>query len=313
MNDYYEPIRHVVTPAEEGWLLKTVLQRCLHVSRSLLVQLKRTEYGIMLNGSRVFINVKVTAGDVVEIRMLQEYSDDILPQPLPIHILYEDDHLLIVNKEAGMIVHPTIGHYTNTLANGVVYHWQQAGVKHRFRPIHRLDQYTSGIVAIAKNRYVHHLLSEALKSRQIDRHYVALVHGCVLQSSGTIDAPIDRAPDDPHRRMVTVEGYPAITHYEVIKRYAHMTMIRATLETGRTHQIRVHFQHIGHPLLGDPLYGVDDRQIDPIHPLQIDRQALHAIQLSFAHPLTKKSLTFKAPLPPDMEKLVAEASPLDMN
>lgn len=302
MNEYYAPISYEVTSAEEGWLLKTVLRQRMQVSRSLLTQLKRTERGIELNGVRQRINVKVMVGDVIDIRMQQERSDDILPQPLPVQQLYEDDHLLIVNKAADIVVHPTRGHYTNTLANGVVYHWRRAGVNHRFRPIHRLDQQTSGVIAIAKNPYVHHILSEMLKARQVVREYVAIVHGQVNDETGTINAPIDRDLEQPHLRIVTSGGYEAITHYEVLQRHQQFTLVRARLETGRTHQIRVHMHHIGHPIIGDALYKIDDKGtgLDSL----IERQALHAAKLVIIHPITKQSMTFTAPLPPDMEQVL---------
>lgn len=299
---YYDPLIYIVPPEEDGWLLKTIIQRKMHVSRSLLARLKMTERGITVNGNRVYISVKVHAGDVVELRMEQEYSHDILPQPLPVDILYEDEHILVVNKSAGMIVHPTIGHYMNTLANAVMYHWQQAGKKHRFRPVHRLDQFTSGALAIAKTPYVDHILSEQMKQQQFERQYVALVHGALAHLKGTIDAPIDRDPNEPHRRIVTKAGYRSVTHYEVVEQFAEqMTMVHVWLETGRTHQIRVHMTHIGHPLLGDELYATDASHAMPY---QMKRQALHAMKLSFTHPITQQRVAFEAPLPDDMKEAI---------
>lgn len=301
---YYEPIVYKVPLEEDGWILKTILQKKMLISRTLLSKLKQTALGIMVNGERKYISVKVFVGDRVEVRMEREVSEDILPQDIPLSIIYEDEHLLIVNKEAGMIVHPTHGHYINTLANGVVYYWQQAGKSYRFRPVHRLDQDTSGVLAIAKNPYAHHLLSEQMKQQQVEKQYVALVHGTVTKENGTIDAPIDRNPEEPHIRIIKSDGYPAVTHYEVERQFQHASQVRLKLETGRTHQIRVHMKHLGHPLIGDKMYGQELIEKADTLP-QMARQALHAIKLGFHHPISKDWIEFEAPLPEDMSWFVS--------
>ena len=204
---YYEPLVYIVPPEEEGFILKTVLQKRLMVSRKLLSRIKLTEHGITVNGERQYINIKVKAGDRVEIRMEEEQSEDILPQDLPLHILHEDEHLLILAKDAGIIVHPTHGHYVNTIANGVVYHWQQAGITCRFRPVHRLDQETSGVLAIAKTPYVHQQISEQMIQHLVKKEYLAFVWGTLASPTGTINEPIDRDPDQPHVRIVRPDGY----------------------------------------------------------------------------------------------------------
>ncbi len=252
---YYKPLEYIVPAEDDGMVLRTILQKRMGVSRKLLSRLKLTEQGITVNGERKYIDVKVRAGDRVAARMEMEASDDILPQPLPIDILYEDDELLVLNKEAGMIVHPTHGHYTDTLANGVVHYWREKGVSFRFRPVHRLDQETSGVLAVAKNPYVHQQISEEMQAHGLKKEYVALVHGVIGSDEGTVDAPIDRNPLAPHVRIVTPAGYPAVTHYRVERRFREATLVRLWLETGRTHQIRVHMRHLGHPLLGDKMYG----------------------------------------------------------
>ncbi|MDR9856865.1 RluA family pseudouridine synthase [Paenibacillus sp. VCA1] len=328
MTSYYPPITYIVPEAEDGWLLKAILLRRMHVSRKLQSRLKLTEQGITLNGRRVYTSVPVQAGDEVAIRMEQETSDDILPQPIPFEILYEDEHILVVNKEAGMIVHPTHGHYTGTLANGVVDYWRQKGEAFRFRAVHRLDQETTGVLAIAKNPYVHQHISEQMIGNRVDKTYLALVHGTPEPPEGEIDGPIDRDPEEPHRRIVTPDGYPSRTKYRVLESWADGSLVRLNLETGRTHQIRVHMTSIGCPLIGDKLYrhdvykDIESQGSDPGNEAEahvslmpsfarnivlldraIPRQALHAFELSFEHPVTHEKMTFQAPMPEDMREL----------
>jgi 23S rRNA pseudouridine1911/1915/1917 synthase len=302
---YYQPLQYMVPPEEDGWLLRTILQNRLQLSRKLLSRLKLTEAGITVNGERCYITVRVRSGDLVEIRMQEEESEDILPQDIPIDRVYEDDHLLIVNKPPGMIVHPTHGHYTNTLANGVVHYWKTRGERYRFRPVHRLDQETSGVLAIAKNPYAHQSISEQMQEDQVQKLYLAVVYGTLAENSGTIDAPIDRSVDNPHVRVVTRDGYRAVTHYRVVARYASATLVELRLETGRTHQIRVHMQHIGHPLIGDKMYLLDQPARFKGMPM-IDRHALHAHRLGFKHPVDRRELEFVAELPDDMQRLIKE-------
>lgn len=320
MTAYYEPIIYEVTEQEDGWLLKTVLQRRLGVSRKLLSRIKLTERGVMLNGERVYISVPVKAGDTVSVSLEQEESEDILPQPIPFEIVFEDSALLIVNKAPGMIVHPTHGHYTDTLANGVVHYWREKGEKVRFRPVHRLDQETSGLIAIAKNAYIHQHISEQLIAGTVTKKYVALVHGCPVPAEGAVDGPIDRDPLEPHRRIVTETGYPALTRYAVSECYGSASLAELRLETGRTHQIRVHMTSIGHPLIGDKLYTWNDApgRSGIAKPAEADgldqsigRQALHAGELGFKHPLTGEEMLFRAPLPGDMEELRQRLSSKD--
>lgn len=310
MTTYYDPIKYTVPTEDEGMLLKTVLSKRLGVSRKLMSKLKLTEQGIKLNGERVYISVKVRAGDLVELRMEKEVSDDILPEPIPFDILYEDDHLLVVNKKAGIIVHPTHGHYTGTLANGVVHYWREKGEEVRFRPVHRLDQDTSGVLCIAKNPYVHQHISEQMIAGTVDKRYIAIVFGIPTPAEGTVDGPIDRDPEEPHRRIVTPDGYPARTLYNTETYYPWASKVRIKLETGRTHQIRVHMSHIGCPLIGDKFYShlppgsseISEARLEAAHSW-IDRQALHASELVIFHPITGERMTFTAPLPSDMQQL----------
>jgi 23S rRNA pseudouridine1911/1915/1917 synthase len=304
---YYEPLTYTVPASEDGLELRAILQRRLFISRKLLSRLKQTEQGITVNGERRYISHRVREGDLVEVRMEEETSDDILPQYIPVEVIYEDEHLLIVNKPAGLIVHPTTGHWSNTLANGIVHMWQERGLRIRFRPIHRLDKETSGVLAVAKNPYVHQHVSEQMKAGTVEKEYEALVLGAVSPASGTVDAPIDRNPDSPHFRIVTPAGYPSVTHYRVLERFKDATFLSIRLETGRTHQIRVHMAHLGHPLLGDAMYGPEAGVPAglPCGPgageqMVLKRQALHAARLSFSHPVTRERLVFKAPLPSDL-------------
>lgn len=311
MTEYYDPIEYQVTESEDGWQVKSVLQRRLGVSRKLLSRIKLTERGVLLNGERVFISVPVKAGDTVSVSLEKETSADILPEPIPFEIVFEDESLLIVNKAAGMIVHPTHGHYTGTLANGVVHYWLEQGERFRFRPVHRLDRETSGLIAVAKNAYVHQHISEQLIAGEVTKKYTALVHGCPNPAEGTIDGPIDRDPAEPHRRIVTESGYPALTFYTVAECLGAGARVELRLGTGRTHQIRVHMTSLGHPLIGDKFYrmpGLDklpqaQREAVTGWDEAIGRQALHASELGFRHPLTGEPLTFTSALPADMREL----------
>lgn len=307
-------------------LLKTIMQKRMGISRKLISRLKLTEQGIMLNGTRVYISVKVQAGDLVEIRMEQERSDDMLPQPMELHILYEDEHLLVLNKPAGIVVHPTHGHYTDTLANGVVHYWLEQGWNYRFRAVHRLDQDTSGVLVVAKNPYVHQHVSEQMIAGTVDKRYVAFVHGKPASEAGDIEGPIDRDPIEPHRRIVTPDGYPSLTRYKVSETFKSASVVELKLETGRTHQIRVHMLSIGCPLIGDrmyrhPVYNVQHANaskaaFEPAAPptgqeaasvmgldSRIGRQALHAASLTLVHPIEGRTMVFTAPLPEDMKSL----------
>lgn len=313
-NDYYEPILYKIQPQDEGMILKNIMQRRMGISRKLLSRLKMTEQGVMLNGQHVYVSVKVQAGDLLEIRMEREQSDDILPQPQQIDVIYEDQHLLIVNKKAGIIVHPTSGHYTDTLANGVVHYWQERGEKFRFRPVHRLDQDTSGVLAIAKNPYVHQHISEQMIQNTVQKRYHAYVHHVPAILQDRIEGAIDRDLIEPHMRVVTPDGYPAATRYQLLESFSErdVSLVELELETGRTHQIRVHMKHIGCPLVGDRLYGYarPDHHIDSSSSIaQWDqlagRQALHAVELGFVHPVTGEEMLFHAPLPEDLAILDA--------
>ncbi|MBO7744700.1 RluA family pseudouridine synthase [Paenibacillus sp. MWE-103] len=336
---YYAPLAVSVAEEDAGKTVRAVLDRRLGVSRKLLSRLKLTEHGITVNGVRVYTNDRVAAGDLLELRMEREESDDILPEPMALDIVYEDDDLFVVNKPPGVIVHPTHGHYTGTLANGVVHHWRERGERVRFRPIHRLDEDTSGLVAIAKTAYVHQQLSEQLQRGEVDKRYRAYVYGRPAEAAAAIDEPIDRDEADPHLRVVRPDGYPSVTRYETEAVFGGgaAAKVNLKLETGRTHQIRVHMKHIGCPLIGDKLYGYAGRAADEaegeadsareagdsavpaaaraasaeapssaaVLESAIERQALHAAMLAFTHPITRERMSFEASLPDDLRRLEA--------
>jgi len=295
-------LRYELGPEDEGRALRTILRSKLQVSRRLMTKLKTVDQGITVNGSRLYMDAKLHAGDVVEVRLPAETSETIEPQPMELDILYEDDDLLAVNKPAGLIVHPTLGHYKDTLANGVMHYWQERGESYRFRPVHRLDELTSGVVLIAKNAYAHQQLSLQLQEHSVVKEYLAYVHGNLAAPSGVITGPIDRDPEQPHIRIVTENGYPALTTYEVVQTYREASKVKVLLGTGRTHQIRVHMRWLGHPLIGDPLYTLPDCDNDRYAGI-MDRQALHAVKIEFSHPLTGEPVCIEAPPAEDLMRL----------
>lgn len=220
-----------------------------------------------------------------------------------IEVLYEDDFCLVANKPAGMPVHPSAPGQTNTLANAVAAHYEATGQACRVRHIHRLDEMTSGPVLYAKNELAQLVLDEAMRVKAIVRTYAAVAAGKFGTSRGTVNAPIGRDRHHAGKRRVSESGDPAVTHYEVVERYRDAALLRVRLETGRTHQIRVHMSHIGHPLLGDPLYGAASREAAPAVP-EMRRQALHGEALVFAHPWTHETIRVEAPRPADLAALI---------
>jgi len=263
-------------------------------SSTIITHLKRTENGITLNGRWAYTRDLLRAGDVLKIQLIEETSsNNIVPSPLPLCIVYEDEDILVINKPAGMPIHPSQGNYDNTLANAVAYYYKQQGVPFTYRCINRLDRDTTGLLILAKHMYSASLLSNMVQNRQIHREYLAIVTG-KLSDTGTITAPIARVDGSTIERCVDFErGEYACTHYKTLAHKNGYSLVSLKLETGRTHQIRVHMKHIGHPLPGDFLYHPDYSMIN--------RQALHSYKLKFVHPITKLPLEFIADLPDDMK------------
>lgn len=262
-------------------------------SHAVLVLLKKTEESILVNGVWYYVNDRLKEGDSLQITIDEPFgSAQIEPVALPFEIVYEDEDILVVNKPAGMPIHPSIHNHDNTLANGVMHYFKEKGQSCTFRCVNRLDKDTTGLTIIAKHALSSAVLSRQMNERAIRRTYVAIVEG-ITEEAGTINAPIARETDSAITRCVDYEhGETAVTHYKRLKTSDDLSLIELHLDTGRTHQIRVHMKHIGHPLIGDFLYHPDFTKIK--------RQALHSCRLEFCHPVTGKALIFNAPLPEDM-------------
>jgi len=298
-------ITYLVTSEDIGKTVEQIAREKLSVSGRMLQRLTRSK-GIQLNRKNAFLKREVKAGDSVSVRIADTSpalaatgtGPQSLQEEVKLDILYEDEHFVIVNKPAGLMVHPVKKDQTSTLVHALTAYWLQKGQKLAPHPIHRLDKETSGAVFIAKSSYAHQLADRLLREGDLQREYLAVVTQQLQHEQGTIDAPIMRDPSHSTKRKVGKKGEPAVTHYQVLARSQEATLVRVQLETGRTHQIRVHFQSIGHPLVGDTLYGA--------RRTGFRRQALHAYQLSFTHPLLQQKMTIKAPLPEDLAAYVKD-------
>lgn len=258
---------------------------------------------ITLNGGKTKANYKLREKDIIDVIVPEVKEVEILPEDIPLDILYEDADVIVVNKPQGMVVHPAPGHTSGTLVNALMFHCGDdlSGINGEKRPgiVHRIDKDTSGVLMIAKNDMAHQSLAAQLAEHSITRKYNAVVYNGFNEDEGTIDKPIGRNPQDRKKMAVTEKhSRHAVTHYRVIERMEKFTLIEAQLETGRTHQIRVHMTYIGHPLLGDPVYGPKKQ------PINLEGQALHARVLGFIHPRTGEYMEFEAPLPPHFEALL---------
>ncbi len=292
----------IVTEESEGERIDKYLAVCSEtLTRSYVSKLIKTGE-VLVNGKPVKASYSVSEGDSVELNIPEAVTPEILPENIPLDILYEDEDIILVNKPKGMVVHPAAGHYSGTLVNALMYHCKDSlsGINGVMRPgiVHRIDMDTTGVLIACKNDFSHNAIAEQLKEHSIKRRYYAIVCGNIKEDAGTVDAPIGRHPVDRKRMAVNYEhGKPAVTHFRVIERFGKYTWIECELETGRTHQIRVHMAKIGHPLLGDGVYGGETRRV-------LEGQCLHAYVLGFVHPRTGEYMEFSAPLPEYFEKLL---------
>ncbi|TDO11301.1 RluA family pseudouridine synthase [Bacillus subtilis] len=288
-------IRKNITSAEDGMTVKEYAG-VLGISKRLLTDIKFGGGDLLINGEHVTVKYVLREGDLLVVKFPEEQvSETLLAEPVPLDILYEDEHVLVINKQPYVSSIPSREHPSGSIANGIIHHYQKNGVRATVHLVTRLDRDTSGVMLVAKHRFAHSILSSAQKNGLVKRRYAAVVHGRMTQGEGTVDAPIGRHPDSIIERRVTPDGQKAVTHFYVTRATDDITSVTLQLETGRTHQIRVHMSHLGHPLCGDTLYG-GTRQ-------KIGRQALHSEHLSFLHPLTQENMTFHAALPQDMKEL----------
>ncbi|OZM58281.1 RNA pseudouridine synthase [Lottiidibacillus patelloidae] len=280
----------------DGMLVREFLRSKVELSRRALIDLKFNGGQIAVNGKEVSVRHTLVTNDELSIFFPDEKRSEILlAERLPLHIVYEDDHVLIINKESNMSTIPSKEHPTSSLANGLIHYYNENGYSYAVHIVTRLDRDTSGLLLVAKHRFAHHLLSLQQKDGDVNRTYSAILHGFLSEESGMVDLPIGRHPDSIIERTIREDGKHALTNYEVVERTTKKTLVKLRLETGRTHQIRVHMAAIGHPLIGDTLYGGKRDGID--------RQALHCCNLSFIHPFTKEKMTFESDLPKDMTVL----------
>ena len=284
-------IRLDVFMAERGNLTRSASQKLIKDGR------------VTVNGTVASKNYKTKADDVIEFIIPEAVAGENLPQDIALDILYEDEHLLVVNKPKGMVVHPAAGNPDNTLVNALLYHCGDSlsGINGVIRPgiVHRIDKDTSGLLVVAKNDKAHVSLAEQIKSHSFDRFYEAVCCGHFREQSGTVDAPIGRHPKDRKKMAIVADGRNAVTHYEVIAEYNGYSHVKFKLETGRTHQIRVHTSSKGHPIVGDTLYGARDK-------LGVEGQCLHAKTISFVHPVSGEFMSFDSELPDYFKNVLAK-------
>ncbi|MCQ2553250.1 MAG: RluA family pseudouridine synthase [Clostridia bacterium] len=300
-------ISYTATNEDEGRYVKEILQQKLKLSSRLIRKIK-VEGHIKMNGRDVHVRERVDVGDVVSVSYPEEKSY-FEPEDIPVDVVYEDDDLMVVNKQAGLIVHPTYNFPTGTLANALTYRMNQRGEVYKLRFVNRLDMYTSGLIIVGKNAHCQDAIMNQMADNSIVKKYKAISHG-IVEKDMTIDLPIDKDPNHVARRMVREDGYPSITHVKVLdtfdKEFGQLkgfSFLELKLDTGRTHQIRVHLTHMGHPLVGDELYAQLYGYFE--NPEWMPRQALHSYYLNFAHPVTGKRIEVETDIPDDMKSALS--------
>ena len=298
---YQEHVRYfscTVPPERDGTEAGNFLRHGLGFSAALIKRAKHLADGIAIDGQRITTRTALRAGQLLQVRLSDhERRSDIFPEDGPLDIVYEDEDLLVLNKPPRMTVHPDPLHNSGTLGNFLLAYYDRHGIPADFHPVHRLDRGTSGVMVVAKHAYAQELLRRALHSGDFQRSYLAVCDGCPPAQAGRIDLPIAHSMDSMIRQEIRPDGAPACTEYTVLRKTAERSLVRLVLQTGRTHQIRVHMAAIGCPLTGDFLYGTENQAL-------ISRPALHSHTLSFRHPLSRQQLSFEVPLPEDMAHLL---------
>lgn len=290
-------LTYTIPESSHGFKVSQYLKHRGYSDRN-LTELKKIPDSVLTNGTPAHMNQRLSANDILTVHIRENTSsENILPVPLPLTVIYEDADLIIVDKPAGMPVHPSSNHNHNTLANALAWYFARQSIPFVFRCTNRLDQDTSGLVLVAKHMVSSAVIASMVKRHDIHREYLAIVQGNVTPPSGTVNAPLSRKPGNIIEQEVDfIHGENAVTHYHTLTQKNGYSLVSLILETGRTHQIRVHMKYLGFPLIGDYLYNPDMEQIS--------RQALHSYRLSFRHPITGEQMEFTAPMPDDMQKAV---------